>query len=139
MYKILFLFIGLIFAASCAHHRDVRPGAGGIHNVVVRGEDKEEAERSAISQAEHYCEQSSRHPAFLDSGKTTYTGTMDEKTRDTVNKASKAATVLGGTGAVFGGSSGVRTGGNVLGAAGTVGGIMTSGNDYTAEMRFKCE
>lgn len=109
-----------------------------MNRVVVREQDKESAEQSAIRQAEHYCEQFQRHPAFLDEGKTSYNGSMDENTRDTVRKASKAARVLGGAGMVFG-ENGVRTGGTAVGAAGTVGGIMTSGNDYTAEMRFKCE
>jgi hypothetical protein len=127
-----------VLASSCAHHRDVRAGADGVNRVVVRAEDKESAERSAISQAEHYCEQSKTRPGFMEE-KTQYTGTMDEKTRDTVKKASTAAMVLGGTTGVVAGNSGVRTSGNVLGAAGTVGRIMTGGDDYVAEMRFKCQ
>ncbi|MCM2278356.1 MAG: hypothetical protein NDJ89_09800 [Oligoflexia bacterium] len=130
-FSFVFLF------ASCAHHRDVRAGADGIHRVIVRGQDKEGAERSAISQAEHFCEQRKLAPAFMDE-KTQYTGTMDEKTRDTVRKASSAAMVLGGVGGVAG-SGATRTGGTVLGTAGTVGSIMTGGEDYTAEMRFKCQ
>jgi hypothetical protein len=135
--RLLIASLFVISFASCAHHRDVRPGADGIHRVVVRAQDKDQAERNAISQAEHYCEQSQKLPGFMDE-KTQYTGSMDESTRDTVRKASTAALVLGGAGTVAG-SNGVRTGGSVLGGAGAVGAIMTSGNDYVSEMRFKCQ
>jgi hypothetical protein len=127
-----------LFFGACAHHRDVRPGAQGLHRVIVRAPEKTHAERSAISQAEHFCEeQSGRHPAFVEE-KTQYTGSMDEATRDTVRKASRAAMILGGTGTVLGDGP-VRTGGGVVGTAGTVGTIMTGGDDYVADMRFRCE
>jgi len=126
-----------VFAfTSCAHHRDVRPGADGLNRVQVRAQNQEQAERSAISQAEHYCEQFSKHPGFVEE-KTEYKGSMDEATRNTVHKASTAAMILGGTGATA--SRGTRSGGSVLGAAGTVGHIMTGGDDYTADMKFKCQ
>lgn len=132
------LFTGLtLFGSSCAHHRDVRPGADGINHVIVRATDRTEAEQSAISQAENYCDQFQKHPGFLEE-KSHYTGTMDEATRDNVRKASHAAILLGGTGSVIG-SDDVRTGGNVLGAAGTVGSVMTGGSDYQSVMRFKCQ
>ncbi|MCC6278680.1 MAG: hypothetical protein IT289_12260 [Oligoflexia bacterium] len=123
--------------SSCGHHRDVRPGADGVHKVTVRGEEKEEAERSAISQAEHYCKEFEKRPAFIEE-KTVYTGNMDEKTRDTVRKASKAAMVVGGTASTFGKDEGTRTAGGVVGVGGGVGSIMAGGNDYTSEMKFKC-
>jgi len=125
------------FFTGCAHHPDVRPGADGVHRVVVRAMSKEDAERDAISQAESYCSQTKRSVAFVEE-KTNYTGNMDESTRDTVRKASKAAMVLGGAGVLVG-PEGVREGGGVLGTAGTVGTIMTGGKDYLADMRFKCQ
>lgn len=128
-----------LFLAGCAHHRDVRPGADGIHSVRTREPNKERAERSAISQAEHYCESmGDKHPAFFNEN-TKYTGTMDEGTRDTVNKASKAAMILGGAAGTMGRSSSTRGAGTVVGAAGTAGHVMTSGDDYEAEMKFKCQ
>lgn len=127
----------VLFGTSCAHHRDVRPGADGINNVIVRAPDRTQAEQSAISQAEDFCDQFQKHPGFLEE-KSQYTGTMDEATRDNVRKASHAAILLGGTGSVIG-TDDVRTGGNVLGAAGTVGSVMTGGSDYQSVMRFKCQ
>ena len=127
--------LSIISFSSCAHHRDVRPGVDGVHHVLVRSEDKEKAERDAISQAEHYCQMTNRMPAFVEE-KTSYTGSMDEATRDTVRKASTAAILLGG---VAHGSQSSRTGGNVLGSAGAVGTVMTSGDDYVSDMKFKCQ
>lgn len=63
--------------------------------MVVRAPDQQSAERQAISQAEDHCEQTQTRPAFVDE-KTQYTGSMDERTRDTVRKASTAAMILGG-------------------------------------------
>lgn len=131
-------FAFILLAAGCAHHRDVRPGADGINKVVARGTEKEAAERDAVNQAEHYCsEVRQQHAAFVTEN-SKYTGTMDEETRSTVKKASTAAMVLGGAGSVAGRGA-VRSGGNVLGAAGTVGHIMVNGDDYVAEMTFKCQ
>ena len=127
----------LLTAAACAHHRDVRPGTDGINHVVVRAHDKTSAERSAISQAEDFCDESHRHPAFTEE-RTTYTGTMDEATRDTIQKASEAAILIGGTGTAIG-RDGTRTGSEVLGGAGTVGSVMTNGDDYTSDMKFRCQ
>jgi hypothetical protein len=135
---------------SCAHHRDVRPGSGGKNHVVVRAPSKESAERSAVAQANHYCEQTNQHAAFLEEKDTKYTGTMNEGVRDTLGKASKAAQVLGGamnSGVSYkNGNRGFSAGnpqgsdtGRVLGAAGTAGSVMTGGNDYVADMYFKCE
>ena len=149
--KIVFVLTLLAFAA-CAHHRDVRPGADGVNRVSVRAVDKEDAEQDAISQANHYCESvGDKHAAFV-SEQTKYTGTMDEATRDTVRKASKAAQVLGtqaemnrraSTPAGMGSGTSVHVGmggaDNPVGAAGTVGGIMTGGKDYLSEMSFKCQ
>lgn len=124
--------------AACAHHRDVRAGSDGVHKVVVRAPDREQAERSAIRQAEHFCQQRQLAAAFVEE-KTQYTGSMDEKTRDTVRKASTAAMILGGGVGTAGRNAGTRVGGGAVGTAGTVGAIMTGGDDYTAEMRFRCQ
>jgi hypothetical protein len=136
--KKLLLVVGLLSLASCAHHRDVRAGADGIHKVIVREEEKEEAEQSAISQANHFCEEQQKHAAFIEE-KSQYTGKMDEGTRDTVRKASKAAAVVGGTLGTFGEDRGTRNAGGIVGLGGVAGGVMTSGKDYTAEMKFKCQ
>jgi len=85
-FKIVLTFLGLLVLASCAHHRDVRPGVDGINHVMVRETTREEAERSAIKQANHFCKDSNRMAAFMEE-KTQYTGSMNESTRDTVRKA----------------------------------------------------
>lgn len=138
MKKLSVLALSVLVLSSCAHHRDVRPSADGINHVVVRAPTRESAERSAISQADHYCDQFDKHAGFVEENKTQYTGSMDENTRETVRKASKAAQILGGAGTVAGRGD-TRTGGEVLGTAGVIGGVMTSGNDYLADMRFKCQ
>jgi hypothetical protein len=138
MKKLVLVSLAVFAFTSCAHHRDVRPGSDGVNHVVVRSPTREDAERSAISQANHYCEQFDKHAGFIEENKTQYTGSMDENTRDTVRKASTAAQILGGTGVAVG-KRGTQTAGGVLGTAGVIGGVMTNGDDYLADMRFKCQ
>ncbi|MGE3973889.1 MAG: hypothetical protein AB7F59_05110 [Bdellovibrionales bacterium] len=127
----------LLFLASCAHHRDVRPGVDGTNYVITRGPEKDQVERSAISQAHHYCESLEKRAAFVTEG-TKYTGDMDEATRKTVRQASKAAVVVGSGMYGLGGRN-ERSAGGAVGTAGTVGAIMTGGDAYTSEMKFKCQ
>lgn len=129
----VFLFSLLV---SCAHHRDVRPGTEGIHRVITRGPDKQQVEQSAISQANHFCEQRNLAAAFVNED-TKYTGEMDESTHNTLRKASQAAVIVGGGTHVLGGRRESDVGGAVAGV-GTVGSIMTSGDAYTVDMKFKC-
>ncbi len=117
---------------SCSHHKDVRAGAEGVHRVLVRGNEKSGAERKAIKEANHFCdnERNGTRAVFLNQ-QTQYTGSMDEDTRNTIKQASTAAMVVGNS---MGDGHG-----SVLGHAGTAGFIMTHGDDYEAEMKFKCE
>lgn len=125
-------------AFSCAHHRDVRGGADNVHSVTVRGTEKTSTERDAISQADDYCDQWDKRAGIV-TQKSGYIGTtMDENTRDTVRKASTAAILLGGVGSAAADEPGARRGGNVVGAAGTVGAVMTGGENYETTMTFKC-
>jgi hypothetical protein len=123
---------GVLFTA-CAHHRDVRPGASGSNRVVTTAAEAEEASRSAISQANHYCGQFKQAPRIV-SEKTTYTGEMDENTRKTIRKASNAAILVGG---VY--SDPGKPDMNPVVGAGTVGAVMTNGEDYRTEMVFECK
>lgn len=132
------MFAALLLLASCAHHRDVRPSADGIHRVVTRGPDKDEVERDAISQANHYCSERNKQSAAFVSEGTQYTGSMSESAHKTTRNASKAATVVGSGMGVFGGQNEANAGA-VVGGAGVVGNIMTGGDAYTTEMRFKCQ
>lgn len=133
---IFILLFGFLFF-GCAHHRDVRPGAEGIHHVVTRGPEKEEVEQDAIRQAEHFCKEFGKYPGFLNEG-TQYTGDMDEKTHKTARKASKAAMVVGSAMNIFGGRN-ESGAGAVVGTAGAVGSVMTGGSAYTSDMKFKCQ
>lgn len=136
--KKLALFSMLLVLAACAHHRDVRPGANGIHKVVTRGPDKDAVERDAISQAQNYCETMKLNAAFVDDTGAKYTGDMDESTHKVLRKASKAAQVLGPGMTVLGGRN-ESNAGQVMTGGGVVGGIMTGGDAYTATMTFKCQ
>ncbi|MGZ3744099.1 MAG: hypothetical protein ACXWRA_09645 [Pseudobdellovibrionaceae bacterium] len=133
------LIIASVFSLlliSCAHHRDVRPGAEGVHKVVVRTDDKEKGTRSAISQANHFCEQSHRTAAFIDESQA-YTGDMDEKDYQRGKKISNVAKVIGGTTWVFGGTRESNMGG-IVGLSG-VAADAALGKGYTITMKFKCQ
>lgn len=113
-----------LFGCATAHHRDVRPGEGGINTVLTHGGERPEAERDAIAQANHYCQQFKKNPVFLKEN-TSYQGTMDEKTRKVVKGASNAGWVMSGA------NSGIET-------ASGVGMMMTNDDPYVSEMKFKC-
>jgi len=133
---VVMVFAFSVLLVSCAHHRDVRPGVDGVHKVVVRTDDKEEGARSAISQANHFCEQSNRTVAFINENQE-YTGDMDEKDYQTGKKVSKVAKVVGGSTWAMGGKRESNIGGIVgLGGAATDAAL---GEGYTVTMKFKCQ
>jgi len=128
------LFFILLMAAvvqSCAHSRDVRPGPEGVNSVVVRASTEEDAERGALSQAEHFCGKTKTKPRVVDDKGTVYNGQMDESTRKLVRSGSQAVWMMG--------SSDPTSSRSVLGQAGQAGMVMTSGDDYRAEMKFRCQ
>lgn len=128
--KFSIVLISASYFSSCAHHRDVRPGAEGVHRVMTHDQERSSSERNALKQAEHFCKEQGKYAAIIKE-ETKYTGSMDEATRDTLRKASTAAIILGGASGTHGDPSPVRT-------AGQVGGIMTSGDDYVTDMSFRC-
>lgn len=133
---IVFLFVTLLITA-CAHHRDVRPGAEGVHRVVVPAEDEHSGSQNAISQANHFCKEQNKMAVFIDENQK-YTGSMDESTYKTAKTVSKVAEAAGGATWVFGRGRGTKDAGAVVGMGG---GIADSalGNGYTVEMKFKCQ
>lgn len=135
MYKIILITIAFALGA-CAHHRDVRPGADGVHRVVVNGDNEGDGERNALSQANHYCKEFQKGAVIINE-ETKYVGNMEESTHKTVRTASKAAGVIGGGMAVFGGRRESNAGKGVLGA-GAVGNVITN-NAYKTEMKFQCQ
>ncbi len=126
-----------IFFIGCAHHQDVRPGADGVHRVVVSTDDKEAGSRDAIAQAEHFCEKrGGKYPAFINE-EDKYVGDMDEKTYKKSKTAAKVAKAAGSALWVFGGKNESNAGGIV----GLGGGIADQalGKGYKVEMKFKCQ
>lgn len=136
-----FAFVFVTFAAlsltSCAHHRDVRAGADGINRVVVRGPEQDQLERAALAQADHFCEKRNLAPVFLQE-ESKYTGSMSEGTHKTIRTASKAASIVGASMGMFGGKN-EQTAGAVVAGGGLIGGVATSGDAYTVDMRFRCQ
>ncbi len=131
-----FLGVLILMISACAHHRDVRPGEGGVHRVVVSTDDNDEGTREAIDQANHYCKQYSKGAVFVDENKK-YTGSMKESDYKAAKTASKVAAGVGGAAFVFGGKNESQAGG-ILGLGG---GVADSalGKGYSVEMRFKCK
>jgi hypothetical protein len=131
-----FIIFPLLFIYSCASSRHVRPGADGVHKVVIRGTDKESVEEQAIREAKSFCDDRHLSPAFINE-ETKYTGSIDETTHKTIQKISKAASVGGSMMGVFGGPRERNVGQGVMGA-GAVGSIFEDKEAYTSDMKFKC-
>jgi hypothetical protein len=123
--KILFLFAFTFvnLSSSCAHHRNVRPGASRIHKVVVMADDKECGTQDAIAEAHHFCKQYKKSAAFV-SEKVEYTGDLDES----AYKLAKAGTQIG---KIFGGLS------DAIGF-GAQSAEIALGKMYRIEMDFEC-
>jgi len=138
MLRSLLALFPIVFLASCAHHRDVRAGADGVHRVVIQSDDNDEATRDAISQANHYCKemQNNKSAAFVDESKK-YTGDMDEKTYKNAKRATTVAKTVGGGVWAMGGKRESDAGGIV--GLGGVAGDAALGKAYTVEMKFKCQ
>lgn len=133
--KYIIVGVSLLFTA-CAHHRDVRPGANGVHRVVLPTDDTERGNQEAISEANDYCESIHKQAFFIDE-KANYTGSMSESDYKSAKTAAKVAQAVGGAGYVFGGSK-EKTAGGLLGIGGGIAdGAL--GKGYKVEMSFKCQ
>jgi hypothetical protein len=132
-------FCFFLQACSSAKVR-VMPGETDVNKVVATDYEKDDAEEAANDAAQEYCKKRGKEAAFV-KDESKYKGSMDENTRKTVRKASKAAMVLGGAGVGAGTAVGAGTTapGAILGSAGTVGTIMTNDRDYEATVLFKCK
>ena len=136
MFKFIFLSLLTFIFVGCAHHRDVRPGAEGLHRVAVQTDDKEAGTRDAIGQANHFCKERNQYAAFVEESQK-YTGDMDEASYKKGKTMAKVAKGVGGAAWVFGGKNESNAGGIV----GLGGGVADSalGKGYTVEMKFKCQ
>ncbi len=128
--------ISLCLVAACAHHRDVRPGAEGVHRVIVQTEETSDGSRDAISQANHYCKEYNKSAVILDEG-AKYSGSMSESDYKTAKTAAKVAQAVGGAGYVFGGKN-ERSAGGIIGLGGGIA-DQAIGKGYTVDMKFKCQ
>ena len=134
--KILSLSTLVLILSSCAHHPDVRPGASGVHRVVIQTDDQEQGSREAISQANSFCKEQNKYAAFIDENKK-YTGSMDESDYKMAKTASKVAGMAGGAAYVFGGKNESNAGG-IVGMGGAIAN-QALGKGYVVEMKFKCQ
>jgi hypothetical protein len=133
--KKIILITTLTVLSSCAHHKDVRPGADGIHRVVVKA-DGDEGQRNALDQAKDYCDQFNKSIGIIEE-KQTYTGRADQDTYENGKAIANVLKTVGGVTSVFGGKA-ERDAGHV----GIVAGAGTDaafGKGYTVEMKFKCQ
>ena len=134
--KILGLAFVAFFFVGCAHHRDVRPGANGVHKVTLQHEDTEDGARDAISQANHYCEQSGKHAAFIDESKK-FTGDGSEADYKKGKTIAKVGQAVGSAAWIFGGKNESTAGGIVGLGSGIYGSAL--GKGYNVTMTFKCQ
>lgn len=128
------LFLGVL--ASCAHHRDVRPGSGGLHSVAVMSETKEKGARNAISQANHFCKERGKY-ATIEKEEATYVGSMSEEDYNKAKTAAKVTKGVGTAAVVFGGKSEKN-----LGGIAAIGGNIADkaiGKGYQTRMSFRCQ
>ena len=128
-------FAAIITLASCAHHKDVRPGADGIHRVVIQTTGSESEKREAIDQANHFCKERKQYAAFI-TEEQKYTGQMDEKSYQNTKVASKVLKTVGSGAYVFGGSKESNVGG--IGVLAGQAADSAIGQGYTVDMKFKC-
>lgn len=135
--KKLLLSSAVLCLAACAHHRDVRPGADGTHRVVIQTDNTEQAQRDAISQANHYCKEKNGSEAAFVSEDAKYTGDMDESTYKNAKRASQVAKTVGGAVWAMGGKKESEVGG--IAGIGGVAADQALGKGYTVDMKFKCQ
>ena len=136
-FKISFSSLSLsLVLFSCAHYPDVRPGANGVHSVIVKADDVNEGSRNALSQASDYCE-TKKKEAVIVSENSKYSGSMDEGSYKTAKKISKAAKTIGPAVWGVGGKTESSAGGTV--GVACAAGDEFLGDEYSVEMKFSCQ
>ena len=130
----LLIVSGILFV-GCAHHPDVRPGVDGVHRVVIKSDDIDNAQQNALSQAKDFCDEKHKEFAVLDES-SKYVGSMNEDDYRTGKVISKTATGLGAAATFFGGKNESAIGG-IIGLGGAAA-DKALGNGDIVEMKFKC-
>lgn len=135
--KKFFTFTLIVLSvAACSHHRDVRPGAKGVHTVIVQSDTKSGGAEYALDQAEDFCDdQDKRH--YIISEKVHYEGSMDEESYRSSKSLANAAKVGGTAANIFGGHRESNLGG--IAAVGGIAGDAYLGDPYRVKMTFKCK
>jgi hypothetical protein len=108
----------------------VRPGANGVHTIRIRSAERDTAEYLALRGAMDYCRARQQEAEFIDDG-VTYTGALDETTREVVRQASRAAGAIG--------ASRADASGRALDEASWAGDAFSGGPDYRADATFRCQ
>ncbi len=133
--RIVLSGIAMSFVAFGCSTASVRMMPGEkMNRALVRDINREDAEEAAVEAAQKYCKEKGSEAVFA-SNATKYTGDMDESTRNMIRRGSTAAMMVGGVGMVPDQS---RALGGLLGTAGTVGYVATSGKDYEVIVDFSC-
>lgn len=125
----------LLLITSCGHHRDVRPGAEGIHTVTVIGEEKASISREALEQSNHYCKEVNKR-AGIKTEVVKYIGRGSEEDYKKLKGITKAVQVAGSGAYVFGGEK-ERNAGGIAGIGATAANAY-AGNGYQVTMTFVC-
>ena len=125
--------LALALSACSTAHVALMPGEE-MNRVVARDIERDGAEKAAIESANKYCTGKGKEAVFV-SERQEYKGEMDEATRELLRKGSQAAILIGSVGMA---PHEAHSPGALLGSAGTVGSVMTSGRDYEAVQEFKC-
>jgi hypothetical protein len=125
----------LLLLISCGHHRDVRPGASGIHRVLVHHEDSVVGAQDALKQANHYCDQKDKKAAIVEE-KTVYVGDVDEATYKRTKMFTRAMNTAGTNTAVHGAKKEKNYG--QIGMLGGMSADSALGKGYKTEMAFRC-
>lgn len=136
--KIISLMTLILLSAACAHHPDVRPGADGVHRVVLAADFKEATDegRDAMKQADEYCKESGKKAAVVEEN-CKYTGSMKEDDYIAAKKAARIANAVGDVISGIGYGKHAETGESVKDSG--RGADDAIGKGYTYEMKFKCQ
>lgn len=132
----LFSLVSLALILSGCTSLNVTTAEDGTHHTIMRSADKGAAEEAALDEAQEFCEKRHASVVVLKENHQ-YTGKMDEKERETIRNISRGVLAAG---TMHSQSSHplIRLHGESAKTAGIVGYSMTSGDDYVAELRFKC-
>ena len=122
---------------GCAHHRDVRTTASGIHEVSFVTERKQEGYRQAFKQAKDFCVGYEQSPAIV-SESSEYVGRMNEEDYNRAKTVTEVVSTVGVAGMIFGGGKNDSDVGTVAAVGGGIA-DQALGEGYRYTMQFRCQ